>query len=183
MSQFTSAYKFLCLVLFFIVMNFTHAEIKVIDKPMNKGFLSKEDRVINSVIIHSAFNKSGGNEYNVNLLIKQFSRYHVSAHYLIDRQGNVYRLVNEQKVAFHAGKSKLPDGCTSVNNCSLGIELLTSFTDSPTELQINSLLLLVKDIKSRHNIKFVLRHSDIAPQRKTDPWNMDWESFTAKLNS
>lgn len=175
--------KLLLTVLTLSILNSVNAGLKIIDKPLNKGFRSKEDRQINSVIIHSAFNKSGGNEYNINLLLKQFSHYHVSAHYLIDRQGIVYRLVGEQKVAFHAGKSKLPDGSTSVNNCSLGIELLTSYTDSPTEQQLNSLLLLVKDIKSRYNIKFVLRHSDIAPQRKSDPWNMDWESFLSKLES
>jgi len=172
--------KLLSVALALLVVNCANAALKIIDKPVNKGFRSKDDRLINSVIIHSAFNKSGGDQYNINLLLKQFSRYHVSAHYLIDRQGNIYRLVSEKKVAFHAGKSKLPDGCTSVNNCSLGIELLTSFTDSPTDQQINSLLLLVKDIKSRYNIKFLLRHSDIAPQRKTDPWNMDWESFLSK---
>jgi len=173
--------QLLTTVLTLTILNCANAGLKIIDKPLNKGFRSKEDRLINSVIIHSAFNKSGGDEYNVNLLLRQFSRYHVSAHYLIDRKGNIYRLVSEQKVAFHAGKSKLPDGSTSVNNCSLGIELLTSFTDSPTEQQLNSLLLLVKDIKSRYNIKFVLRHSDIAPLRKTDPWNMDWDSFLSKL--
>lgn len=172
--------KFLSVALTLMFLNCANAGLKIIDKPVNKGFRTKEDRQINSVIIHSAYNKSGGDKYSVNLLLKQFSRYHVSAHYLIDRQGNIYRLVNEKKVAFHAGKSTLPDGCTSVNNCSLGIELLTSYTDSPTEQQLNSLILLVKDIKSRYDIRFVLRHSDIAPHRKTDPWNLDWESFLRK---
>jgi len=42
---------------------------------------------------------------------------------------------------------------------------------------------LVKDIKSRYNIKYVLRHSDIAPDRKTDPWNMNWADFLKRIGN
>jgi N-acetyl-anhydromuramyl-L-alanine amidase AmpD len=111
-----------------------------------------------------------------------FNSNFVSAHYLIARDGVVYRLVNEKDIAYHAGKSQLPDGRRSVNSCSIGIELVTSFSEAPTEAQINALVELVKDIKNRYKIKYVLRHSDIAPERKTDPWNMDWENFRIRLN-
>jgi len=111
------------------------------------------------------------------LVIKQFSRYGVSAHYVIGRDGVIYRLVDEKDVAYHAGKSALPDGRIAVNSCSVGIELMTSFDEGPTDAQIKSLTNLVNDIKKRHKIQFVLRHSDIAPGRKTDPWNMNWDDF------
>ena len=74
-------------------------------------------------------------------------------------------------------KSQLPDGRTGLNTCSIGIELMTSFTESPTAAQIESLANLVKDIKLRYPVKYVLRHSDVAPGRKTDPWNMNWDDF------
>lgn len=80
-------------------------------------------------------------------------------------------------MAYHAGKSSLPDGRTGVNSCSLGIEMVCSFTEPITEQQMEALVKLTKDIQSRHKIKFVLRHSDIAPGRKTDPWNFDWEKY------
>ena len=101
---------------------------------------------------------------------------------VLARNGAIYRLVNEKNIAYHAGKSQLPDGRKSVNSCSIGIELVTSFSEAPTEAQINALVELVKDIKNRYKIKYVLRHSDIAPERKTDPWNMDWENFRIRLN-
>ena len=140
-------------------------------------------RTIEAIIIHSVFNKSNGDKYSVKGILKQFRKYHVSSHYLIARNGKIFRLVKEKDVSFQAGKSCLPDGQTSVNQCSIGIELVTTddVTDKPTEKQIKSLTTLVKDIQVRHNIKYVLRHSDIAPERKTDPWNMDWEGFLAKL--
>ncbi len=154
----------------------------IIDKTLDFGFRSAENRTIDAVIVHSTFNNSGGEKYDINLVIKQFSRYGVSSHYVIGRDGEIYKLVDEKNVSYHAGKSQLPDGRTSVNTCSVGIELMTSFDESPTEEQINALTSLVKDIKNRYKIKYVLRHSDIAPGRKTDPWNMNWEAFLEKLN-
>lgn len=51
---------------------------------------------------------------------------------------------------------------------------MTSHNESPTKQQNEAILNLVKNIKNKYVIKFVLRHSDIAPMRKTDPWNFDW---------
>ena len=127
------------------------------------------------------FNNSGGDFYDVDLILKQFKRYDVAAHYLIGRKGEIYRLVEEKNIVYHAGKSKLPDGRTNVNTCSIGIELMTSYTEGPTDAQVDALLALVKDIQSKYYIKYVLRHSDIAPVRKTDPWNMNWEAFLKRL--
>ena len=161
---------------------FAADSLVIINKKINFGYDAANNRSIDAVIIHSTFNNSGGDLYDINLVLKQFERYQVSAHYVIGRDGTVYQLVDEKNVSYHAGKSSLPDGRTAVNTCSIGIEIMTSFTEAPTEKQIASLLLLVKNIKSRYDIKYVLRHSDIAPVRKTDPWNMDWELFLKQLN-
>ncbi len=168
-------------LLFVINSSFTwsQSELKIIDKRVNFGFRPTQNRNIDVVIIHSVYNASGGDKYNVDLVINQFSHYGVSSHYVIGRSGAIYQLVKEKDVAFQAGKSSLPDGRTNVNSCSIGIELITTkdSLDAPTKLQIKSLTALVKDIQSRYKIKYVLRHSDIAPGRKTDPWNMNWEDF------
>ena len=165
-------------------MSFVSAEneVKIIDKTVNFGMRTAENRNINAVIVHSTFNNSGGEKYDIDLVIKQFSRYGVSSHYVIGRDGSIYQLVNENNVSFHAGKSQLPNGQTNLNSCTIGVELMTSFDEAPTEQQILSLTLLVNDIKKRFKIEFVLRHSDIAPDRKTDPWNMDWEGFLAGID-
>ncbi|OIP82490.1 MAG: hypothetical protein AUK44_07525 [Porphyromonadaceae bacterium CG2_30_38_12] len=160
---------------------YAQPKLNLVDKTLNFGFRSAQKRTIDVLIIHSTFNTSGGDYYDLNLVIKQFKKYYVSAHYAIGRNGEIYRLVAEKNIAFHAGNSSLPDGTTGINKRSIGIELLNSFDDSPSENQLISLTNLVKDIAKREDIKYILRHSDIAPGRKTDPWNFDWEGFLQRL--
>lgn len=155
--------------------------LNIINKKVNFGYEKASNRSIDAVIVHSTFNNSGGDFYNIDLVIKQFSTYKVSAHYVIGRDGKIYQLVDEKDLSYHAGKSSLPDGRTNVNTCSIGIELMTSYTEGPSEQQITALLSLITDIKKRYQINYVLRHSDIAPGRKTDPWNMNWDAFKEKL--
>lgn len=162
---------------------FAADSLNIINKKVSFGFAANPGRSINSVIVHSTFNNSGGDKYDIDLVLKQFSTYGVSAHYVIGRDGTVYQLVDEKDNSYHAGKSSLPDGTTNVNSCSIGIEIMTSYTESPTEQQNKALLNLINGIKKRHAIKYVLRHSDIAPVRKTDPWNFDWESFKKRLEA
>lgn len=161
--------------------SFASDSLNIINKKVSFGFAANSNRNVNSVIVHSTFNNSGGEKYDIDLVLKQFSTYGVSAHYVIGRDGTVYQLVDEKDNSYHAGKSSLPDGTTNVNSCSIGIEIMTSYTESPTEEQTKALLNLINDIKKRYSIKYVLRHSDIAPVRKTDPWNFDWDAFKKRL--
>ncbi|HRB67852.1 MAG TPA: N-acetylmuramoyl-L-alanine amidase [Chitinophagales bacterium] len=160
---------------------FASDSLNIINKKVSFGFAPNSNRKVNSVIVHSTFNNSGGEKYDIDLVLKQFSTYGVSAHYVIGRDGTIYQLVDEKDNSYHAGKSSLPDGTTNVNSCSIGIEIMTSYTESPTEEQTKALLNLINDIKKRYSIKYVLRHSDIAPVRKTDPWNFDWDAFKKRL--
>lgn len=173
-------------VLLFILFAFNLSagdSLHVINKKVSFGYAPNPNRSINSVIVHSTFNNSGGEKYDIDLVIKQFSTYGVSAHYVLGRDGTIYQLVEEKDNSYHAGKSSLPDGTTNVNSCSIGIEIMTTYTESPTEAQTKALLNLINDIKKRYSIKYVLRHSDIAPVRKTDPWNFDWEAFKKRLDN
>ena len=105
----------------------------------------------------------------------------VSAHYLIDEDGTVHSLVPEDKRAWHAGVSQWA-GETDINGCSIGIELVNpghEFGYRPfPDAQINALVNLVRDILHRHPVPahHVLGHSDVAPERKTDPGELfDWQ--------
>lgn len=171
------------LLVFMLCVSFVHGqrELKFIDKSVCTGKRTVENRNITAIIVHSTYNSDGGEKYDINLIIKQFSYYRVSSHYVIGRDGIIYRLVKEKDVAFHAGKSQLPNGQTGLNSRSIGIELMTSKEEAPTEQQIKSLTVLVNNIKKRYKIEYILRHSDIAPDRKTDPWNMDWDGFLQGL--
>jgi N-acetyl-anhydromuramyl-L-alanine amidase AmpD len=174
---------FLLMLISFLHLSTIGGEKKseIIERNVNFGIKKTTNRNVDVIIIHSVYNASGGEQYDVDLIIRQFARYKVCAHYLIDRDGNIIQLVNERNIAFHAGVSKLPDGSTGINSRSIGIEIVTSLTEKPAEIQIIAAAKLVRDIQSRHKIMYILRHSDIAPERKTDPWNMDWESFLSLI--
>jgi len=98
----------------------------------------------------------------------------VSAHYMIDEDGTVIRLVDEENRAWHAGRSSWRE-ITDVNSASIGIELVNpghEFGYRPfPKPQIEALLPLLADIVKRRDIPRanVLGHSDIAPARKEDP--------------
>lgn len=104
----------------------------------------------------------------------------VSAHYLIDNAPpTVYRLVDENRRAWHAGVSEW-QGRTWLNASTIGIELINQgYYDTPSgrywqpysEAQIETLIVLLKDLVQRHDLPIdsIIGHSDIAPQRKVDP--------------
>jgi len=112
----------------------------------------------------------------------------VSAHYMVEEDGAIVQLVDEDKRAWHAGVSEW-QGETNINSASLGIEIVNGghdFCDSqgqlPTypDVQINAVIALSKSIMSRHGPLTVLGHSDIAPARKIDPGeHFPWRGLAA----
>lgn len=115
----------------------------------------------------------------------------VSAHYFIDEDGLVYALVDEDRRAWHAGKSAWQED-RDINGLSIGIELVNPGHDSPGYVgdyrdfpaaQMSALIILCQDILARHDIKpwHILAHSDIAPDRKIDPGEkFDWQALSEK---
>ncbi|MGH7037995.1 MAG: N-acetylmuramoyl-L-alanine amidase [Stellaceae bacterium] len=98
----------------------------------------------------------------------------VSAHYLVDEDGALWRLVPEARRAFHAGVS-FWQGDTDLNPVSIGVEIVNpghewGYRPFP-QAQMAAVLRLCGDILARHPIPpdRVVGHSDIAPERKTDP--------------
>ncbi|UYY58731.1 N-acetylmuramoyl-L-alanine amidase [Sphingomonas sp. S2-65] len=107
----------------------------------------------------------------------------VSAHYLVDEDGTILRMVAEDKRAWHAGRSHWR-GITDVNSASIGIEIVNpghDFGYRPfTDAQMSVLIPLVADIKERHGITRgnVVGHSDVAPARKQDPGELfNWHAL------
>ena len=109
----------------------------------------------------------------------------VSAHYFIDEDGRIVRLVDEERRAWHAGVSSW-QGRERLNDCSVGIEIVNPGHEwgyRPfTEAQYRALEWLCPAIMARWSIpQFrVLAHSDVAPDRKEDPGELfDWQRLAA----
>ncbi len=98
----------------------------------------------------------------------------VSAHYVVDEDGSILRLVAEERRAWHAGQGAW-QGETDCNAASIGIEIVNpghefGYRDFP-EAQIDAVISLVSDIRTRWTIPDarIIGHSDLAPERKQDP--------------
>ncbi|TDK58133.1 LysM peptidoglycan-binding domain-containing protein [Bacillus salipaludis] len=161
--------------------------------------------IVTHVVIHFISNAASkpNDPYNIQDVYRIFLNNGVSSHYLIGRSGEVYRLVDENRVAYHAGKGNLP-GFPSyqnrLNEYSIGIELLAIGTRDEmlplmsaqtyeaiapsnigyTDAQYRSLNLLLDDIIGRHptikrDRQHIVGHDEYAPGRKTDPGKLfDW---------
>ena len=155
-----------------------NSAIQIMNRLMNSGFsVPGKPRAIDTVVLHSSYDLNGTDPYSVIGIIKEYEDYGVSAHYLIDRKGGIYRLVEDKNVAYHAGVSKMPDGRRTTNDFSIGIELMNTKTGKFTGAQYDAVNNLIASLKKQYPIKFVVGHSDIAPGRKTDPWNFDWKKL------
>jgi N-acetylmuramoyl-L-alanine amidase len=110
----------------------------------------------------------------------------VSAHYLVDIDGAVMRLVTEEMRAWHAGASSW-GGARDINSRSIGIEIVNpgselGFPPFP-EPQMRVLEALLTDILARHEIvpERVVGHACVAPGRKRDPGEkFDWRRLARK---
>ncbi|MFV2032646.1 MAG: 1,6-anhydro-N-acetylmuramyl-L-alanine amidase AmpD [Gammaproteobacteria bacterium] len=101
----------------------------------------------------------------------------VSAHCLIERDGNIIQFVSFLDRAWHAGES-FWRGEQACNDFSIGIELEGTDDQNYTEAQYRQLSKLVTSLRSRYadiDSDAICGHSDIAPGRKTDPGSaFDW---------
>ena len=108
----------------------------------------------------------------------------VSAHCLIERDGNMVQFVSFLDRAWHAGDSNWhgEQGC---NDFSVGIELEGTDDLSYTDQQYLALNRLISSLLARYpgiDAESVCGHSDISPGRKTDPGPaFDWQKLSRFL--
>lgn len=123
---------------------------------------------------------------SVEVAISLLKEHQVSSHYLIDEDGEVFLLVGDNDIAYHAGVSNFR-GVEGLNKNSIGIELLNHDVNHNkfSKVQLDSLVQLSKELMEKYEIKQenIVGHSDIAycPKencldRKDDPSHMfDWK--------
>lgn len=155
----------------------------------NPYYRAASSRHIDTVVVHfiSGINVDAKRWSDPQLAMEILKQNHVSAHYLVDRAGTVYRLVSEKDVAYQAGGSIMPspDNRHNVNGFSIGIENIATAKNGFTDAQYRSLAYLIKQIEGRYPIQHIVGHDQIAGVRavqlglrkdvKTDPGPLfDW---------
>lgn len=173
-----------------LLMPHTHAQAQVKDRsrnpierssPVERGlslisapnpyYRTSPGRRIDTIVIHyiSGINVDPGRWDDPQLAMQILRQNHVSAHYLVARDGIVYKLVDERNVAWHAGGSIMPtpDNRHNVNSYSIGIENIATAKSGFTESQYQALASLVDGIRSRYHITHIVGHDEIAGRRAT----------------
>jgi len=158
----------------------------------------RKGNIIDTVVLHyiSAVEVVPSTPFCEEAILKIFCDYSVSSHYLINRRGKIFQLVPEDKRAWHAGGSIMPepDRRIGVNEFSIGIEIVATPSSGFTKLQYESLGKLCSLIEKRYCKEFTYTgHEHIAGQRavklglrkdvKIDPGPLfDWELFKLMLD-
>jgi N-acetylmuramoyl-L-alanine amidase len=103
---------------------------------------------------------------------KNASDLNVSSHYLVDRDGTVYRLMPDTLFARHI---------IGLNHCAIGIENIGSAEQPLTDQQVKANIALVRDICSRYPIRYLIGHSEYGVFRRSALWKeRDPAYFTSK---
>ena len=107
----------------------------------------------------------------------------VSSHYLVEEDGRIFALVQEERRAWHAGVS-FWRGERDINDRSIGVEIVNpghEFGYRPfPSAQVAAVIDLLGDVRARWAIpdNRILGHSDVAPGRKQDPGELfPWRSL------
>ena len=156
-------------------------KIKIIKSP-NYSIQKRSKKKVKFIILHYTGMQSEGAA--IEKLTNKKSL--VSSHYLINREGQIIKMVDEKNIAWHAGKSKWKN-FISLNNQSIGVELVNKGHkfgyENFSKKQISKLILLCKTLIKKYKIKKenILGHSDIAPLRKIDPGEkFPWKHLSKK---
>lgn len=114
-------------------------------KPVIKSFISspnfssRDGGKINSIILH--YTTAGTAQSSINHFKNPASQ--VSAHYIIDKNGDIYQMVQDNDKAWHAGNA---------NRHSIGIEHVAKVGDKLTEVQEKSSIALIKWLMTEYKI-------------------------------
>lgn len=137
------------------------------------------------VVLHHTATGEG----TIKWVINQLTVGPVSCHYIVDTNGDIYKIWNDTDILWHAGVSSWK-WKSDMNKYSIGIEIIGPLKDGWfTDAQLRAVEELVFELCYLHNLTKdkVIRHKDIAPKRKTDVadtlWNKKFDTYSDWIDS
>ena len=123
--------------------------------------------------------------YSKHPFFEEIRELKVSSHLFIRRDGSAQQFVDLDNRAWHAGQSAW-QGKERCNDFSIGIELEGTDDQTFTDAQYKTLIQLTLQIQQQYpdiTNDRIVGHSDIAPDRKTDPGpHFDWSRYRQGLS-
>lgn len=127
---------------------------------------------------------SGTLDSSLHPYFEEIKELRVSAHCLINRQGEITQYVSFEDMAWHAGVSQF-QGREKCNEFSIGIELEGSNNQPFTPAQYCTLAKLTQKLIRTYpkiTLDRIVGHNQIAPERKIDPGQyFDWTYYKQLL--
>ncbi len=132
-----------------------------------KNPLNSAERVgeVKAIVLHSTAGASAESS------IEWLRKIKLSYHYIIERDGLIYKCVPTSRIAFHAGKSRSYLG-ENLNRYSIGVAFANreDLNEPLTDEQREACALLVKQLKKAiPSIVCLTTHFAVSRGRKTDP--------------
>lgn len=138
-------------------------------------------RRIDMLVMHAT---AGTKQSDLITLTGRDVRRLVSIHYYITKLGEIFQMVQDKDVAWHAGVS-FWQGESNCNIFSIGVELenLNNGRDRYPQAQYDAAVWLVRNKVQQYRIprSRLVRHADIARGLKTDPRGFPWDAFQADV--
>lgn len=124
------------------------------------------------IILHHTATAEG----SIKSVLKTLTVGAVSVQYVVDTNGDVYKIGEDKDILWHAGRSAWWN-LTDMNRYSIGIEIVWPLEDGWfTDEQRKSVGKLVVELARKYGIGKgnILRHKDISPWRKVDIYDSFW---------
>jgi N-acetylmuramoyl-L-alanine amidase len=142
-----------------------------------KNYSGRAGVPIDTIVLHCTATENAASA--INWMRNPESK--VSCHFIIDKKGNIYRLVPVEKCAWHAGKCRVPNA----NRRSIGVELVNKNDglDPYTPEQLAACARLLQMLRDNYGIKYLVGHYEICKPagRKTDPRGLNMDLLRERL--
>lgn len=142
--------------------------MKILNKPSQWESARPSGVKASKIVLHTT---QGTDEGDLSYMTNPDDKANVSYHYLVQRDGDIWQLVEDNRKAWHAGVS-VWEGRKNVNNFSIGVGFSNKKGEMLTEEQYKAGGELVAHLMKTHKLAFddVLTHENVSYPRKDDPW-------------